>query len=73
MHPTEEEVGSVIPLGGIVEQVLDAKNSVPVSTDRGYNSGLLIAKATVKRFDKQWSILIDSEGSCNYSRRHSLA
>ena len=33
---------------------------------------MLVAKATVKVFDKPWSILIDSGASGNYVRRCSL-
>ena len=32
----------------------------------------MVAEAKVKRFEKPWSILIDSGASCNYSRRRSL-
>ena len=41
-------------------------------TGREYKPGLLVAQATVKGFDKPWSILIDSGASCNYARRLSL-
>ena len=33
---------------------------------------MLVAKATVKGYDKSWSILIDSGASGNYVRRCSL-
>ena len=42
------------------------------SAGREYKPGLLVAKATVKGFDKPWSILIDSGASGNYVRRGSL-
>ena len=45
---------------------------MPDSTERGYKSGLLVAEAIVKGFEKHWSILIDSMASCNYARRRSL-
>ena len=41
-------------------------------TGREYKPGLLVAQATVKGFEKPWSILIDSGASCNYARRLSL-
>ena len=40
--------------------------------ERGYKSGLLVAEARVKGFEKPWSILIDSGASCNYARRRSF-
>ena len=43
-----------------------------VTTECGYKPGLLVAEATVKGFDKPWSILIDSGASNNYVRRRSL-
>ena len=39
---------------------------------REYKPGLLFAKATVKGFDKLWSILIDFCASSSYVRRCSL-
>ena len=42
------------------------------NTGREYKPGLLVAKTTVKGFDKSWSILIDSGASGNYFRRCSL-
>ena len=42
------------------------------NTGREYKPGLLVAKATVKVFDKPWSILTDSGASGNYVRRCSL-
>ena len=41
---------------------------MPFNTGREYKPGLLVAKATVKGYDKPWSILIDSEASVNYGR-----
>ena len=42
------------------------------NTGRAYEPGFLVAKATVKGFDRPWSILIDSGASGNYFRRCSL-
>ena len=39
---------------------------------REYNPSLLVAKVTVKGFDKPWSILIDSGASGNHVRCCSL-
>ena len=33
---------------------------------------MLVAEATIKGFDKTWSILVDSGASCNYARRRSV-
>ena len=41
-------------------------------TGREYKPGLMVAKVTVKGFDKPWSISIDSGASGNYVRRYSL-
>ena len=41
-------------------------------TGREYKPVLLVAKATVKVFDKPWSNLIDSGSSGNYVRRYFL-
>ena len=59
-RPTGEELGSVTPLGGKVEQGLAPKSSIPIGMERGYKAGLLVAEAKVKGFEKPWSILIDS-------------
>ena len=32
----------------------------------------MVAEATIKGFDKPWSILVDSGASCNYARRRSV-
>ena len=71
-RPTGEELGSVTPQGGRVEQGVAPKSSVPNSTERKYKHGLLGAEAKVKGFDTPWSILIDLGASCNYVRRRSL-
>ena len=71
-EPNGEELGSVTPLGGKVEQGLAPKRSIPIGMERGYKAGLLVAEAKVKGFEKPWSILIDFGASCNYARRLSL-
>ena len=42
------------------------------TTERDYKSGLLVTKATVKGFERPWSILINSGASGNYVRRSFL-
>ena len=42
------------------------------NTGREYKPGVLVAKATVKRFNKPWSNSIDSGASVNYVKRCSL-
>ena len=69
---TGEELGSVDSLGGREDQGLAPRDFVNVSTKCECKPGLLVAVATVKGFDKPWSILIDSGASCNYVRRRSL-
>ena len=54
-------------------QGLAQKLSVPISTDREYKPGVLVAEETVKCFDKHWYILIESGASCNYARRRFIA
>ena len=60
-----EELGSVEPLGDINKHHLAPRSSVHSNTGREYKPGLLVAKASVKSFDKLWSILIDSGASGN--------
>ena len=55
-----------------MKQGIAPQSLVPSSTKREYKSGLLVAEATVKGFEKHWSILIDSGASCNIDRRRSL-
>ena len=66
-----EELSSEKPLGGRGEQGL-APNLVGYTTKGEYKPGLLVVLATVKGFEKPWSILIDSGASSNYVRRRSL-
>ena len=42
------------------------------SREHEYKPGLLVVSATIKGFEKPWSILIDSGASGNYVRRRSL-
>ena len=62
------ELSSLLSLRGRVTPGLALQSSVPVSTQRGYKPGLLVAEVKVKGCEKQWSILIDSGAACNYSR-----
>ena len=71
-RPAGEGLGSDEPLGGSGEHNLAPRSPVHSNTGREYKPGLLVAKATVKGFDKPWSILIDSGASGNYVRRCSL-
>ena len=43
-----------------------------VNTENVCKPGLLVVSATVKGFEKPWTILIDSGASGNYARRSSL-
>ena len=43
-----------------------------VTEKREWKTGLLVASAMVKGFEKSWSILIDSGASGNYFRRRYL-
>ena len=72
MCPTGVELSFFTSLRDRLKQDLAPQSSVPASTERGYKHGLLVAEATVKGFEKQWSILIDSGASCNYDRRRFL-
>ena len=60
------------PPGGRGEQGSAPNDFVEVITNREYKPGLLVASATIKGFEKPWSILIDSGASGNYARRRSL-
>ena len=42
------------------------------NTERVCKQGLLVVQATVKGFNKPWSILIDSGASGNYVRRSTI-
>ncbi|KAL4144483.1 hypothetical protein PRNP1_013614 [Phytophthora ramorum] len=48
------------------------KSTVLFHTERVCKPGLLIVEATVKGFDKPWTILIDSGASGNYARRSTM-
>ena len=60
------------PLGGRGKQGLAPQSSVLYNTERVCKPGLLVVEATVKGFEKPWTILIDSGASSNYVRRCSL-
>ena len=42
------------------------------TTKGEYKPGLLVVLATVKGFEKPWSVFVDSGASINYVRRRSL-
>ena len=71
-RPAGEELGSVKPLGGIVEQNLAPKRSVHSNTGWENKTFLLVAKANVNSFENPWSIFIDSGTSSNNVRRCSI-
>ena len=58
--------------GGSGELNLAPRSPVHSNTGREYKPGLLVAKATIKGFDKPWSILNNSISSGNYVKRYSL-
>ena len=65
--PYWDELGSVEPLGSKGKQGIAPKSSVLYKTEGACKQGLLVATATVKGFDKPWSILIDSGASGDYA------
>ena len=71
-RPAGIELCSVEPLGGRGEQGLAPSGVVNVATESGCKPGLLVVTATVKGFEKPWSIMIDSGASNNYVRRRSI-
>uniref|UniRef100_H3H512 RNA-directed DNA polymerase n=1 Tax=Phytophthora ramorum TaxID=164328 RepID=H3H512_PHYRM len=54
------------------QQGLAPKSTVLFNTERVCKPGLLVVEATVKGFDKPWTILIDSGASGNYARRSTM-
>ncbi|GMF22950.1 unnamed protein product [Phytophthora fragariaefolia] len=48
------------------------ERAVLSNTERVYKPGLLVVQATVKGFEKPWTILIDSGASGNYARRSTM-
>uniref|UniRef100_H3GYR8 Reverse transcriptase domain-containing protein n=1 Tax=Phytophthora ramorum TaxID=164328 RepID=H3GYR8_PHYRM len=70
-RPTGEELSSVEPQQG-GQQGLAPKSTVLFNTERVCKPGLLVVEATVKGFDKPWTILIDSGASGNYARRSTM-
>ena len=65
-RPTGEELGFVEDLGGRYEQGLSPNDLVDVTTNSEYKSGLLVASATFRGFEKLWSILIYPGAPGNY-------
>uniref|UniRef100_H3H286 Integrase catalytic domain-containing protein n=1 Tax=Phytophthora ramorum TaxID=164328 RepID=H3H286_PHYRM len=70
-RPTGEELSSVEPQQG-GQQGLSPKSTVLYNTERVCKPGMLVVEATVKSFDKPWTILIDSGASGNYARRSTM-
>ncbi|GMF48379.1 unnamed protein product [Phytophthora fragariaefolia] len=71
-RPTGEELRSVEPHGGGGQQGLAPERAVLSDTERVCKPGLLLFQATVKGFEKPWTILIDSGASGNYARRFTM-
>ncbi|GMF42376.1 unnamed protein product [Phytophthora fragariaefolia] len=71
-RPTGEELTSVEPHGGGGQQALAPKRAVLSNTERVCKPGLLVIQATVKGFEKPWTILVDSGASGNYTRRSMM-
>ncbi|GMF58289.1 unnamed protein product [Phytophthora fragariaefolia] len=69
---TGEGLGSVEPHGGGGQQGSAPKRAVLSNTERVCKPGLLVVQATVKGFDKPWTILVDSGASGNYARRSTM-
>ena len=70
-RPTEKELSSAEYLGGRGEKGL-ASDFVDETLKGEFKPGLLVVLATIKGFEKPWSILIDSGASGNYARRWFL-
>ncbi|GMF23864.1 unnamed protein product [Phytophthora fragariaefolia] len=71
-RPTGEELRSVVPHGGGGQQGLAPKRALLSITQRVCKPGLLVVQATVKGFEKPWTILVDSGASGNYARRSTM-
>ncbi|GMF60064.1 unnamed protein product [Phytophthora fragariaefolia] len=71
-RPTGEELSSVEPHGGGGQQGLAPKRAALSNTTRVCKPGLLVVQATVRGFEKPWTILIDSGASGNYTRRSTM-
>ncbi|GMF23841.1 unnamed protein product [Phytophthora fragariaefolia] len=67
-RPIGEDISSVEPQGGGGQQGLDPKSAVLSNTQRVCKPGLLVVQATIKGFEKQWTILADSGALGNYAR-----
>ncbi|GMF54737.1 unnamed protein product [Phytophthora fragariaefolia] len=70
--PTGKELSSVEPHGDGCQQGLAPKRAVLSNTERVCKPGLLVVQATVKGFEKPWTILVDSGASGNYARRSTM-
>ncbi|GMF56516.1 unnamed protein product [Phytophthora fragariaefolia] len=70
--PTGEELSSVEPHGGGGQQGLAPKRAALSNMERVCKPGLLVVQATVKGFEKPWTILVDSGESGNYARRYTM-
>ncbi|GMF35773.1 unnamed protein product [Phytophthora fragariaefolia] len=70
--PTGEELSSVEPHGGGGQRGLAPKRAVLSNTERVCKPGLLVVQATVKGFEKPWTILVDSGASGNYAWRSTM-
>ena len=71
-RPAGDELSSVEPVGGIIQQGPSPKRSELFNTECECKRGLLVVEAAVKGFEKTWIILIDSGASGNYARRSTL-
>ncbi|GMF49847.1 unnamed protein product [Phytophthora fragariaefolia] len=71
-RPTGEELSSVESHGGGGQQGLAPKGAVLSNTERVCKPGLLVVQATVKGFDKPWTILVETGASGNYARRSTM-
>ena len=71
-RPAGDELSSVEPVGGTVQQGSAPKRAELFNTERECKRGLLVVEATVKGLEKPWIILIDSGASGNYARRSTL-
>ncbi|GMF20254.1 unnamed protein product [Phytophthora fragariaefolia] len=71
-RPTGEELSSVEPHGGGCQQGLAPKRAVLSNTERVCQPDVLVVQATVKGFEKPWTILIYSGASGNYDRHSTM-
>ncbi|GMF34480.1 unnamed protein product [Phytophthora fragariaefolia] len=71
-RPTVEELRFFEPQGGGGQQGLAPKRTVLSNTERVCKPDLLVVQATVKGFEKRWTILIDSGASGNYAQHSTM-